>query len=260
MLKYLTICTKRASRLLTFVLLGINLLCLAQKKDALNCPFDFRIKEFNYKNEFATVSSGNMEKTFPYQRFLDSASWWSINTISATFSELKSIQNNNHQQIEDVLHKCLADTLLSRNWVNDLDSMELLLDCSEKYLSYAEARPEYANFFGRVAESWSIHVSQRLGELAVADKSVKQSFKFQYLVQHSSCMMYPPNISQDKIEKLERELSEGNYTHILRRFWYGTSIVFKCIIILPLLLFLVVFFYGCICICQKHFKTKTKTK
>lgn len=222
--------------------------------DVIKCPFDLADKNFDFNSSFKTISPSNINSKFPYHTYIDSASWWNFNTISATFSVLDSIQLVDHALSEIVLRTCLIDTLLKNDRNHNLDSLELLLTYSEKYFSYAEAHPKLAGFFGQVADSWCIYVANQLAEMAKTDKSIKHSFKFKYVAQRSRCLMYPPDISQDKLEKLERDFSEGSYLHILKRYWYGTSPVFIIITALPGLILLLLFLYGCICIIQKHLK------
>lgn len=224
----------------------------AQNGDFVNCPYDLQAKPYDVQNSFHNLNSNNIYVAFPYKSYLDSASWWSFKTIQSTFSELENIRKIDHETVNIVLRNCLVDSLLSKWDYNNIDSLELLLIILEKYQNYAEASPELSNFFNEVADSYGTFVANKLAEVAKIDKSLKATFRFNYVRQHCRCLMYAPNISLDNTEKTIKNLAEGNFSYLWNRFWNATSFIFKLFVFLPALLLLLIFFYGLSLIIHKH--------
>jgi len=187
--------------------------------------------------------------------FIDSASWWNFETVNSTLLLMDSLYKNDTKENERILVSCLTGYLLQNKWQQvGIDSLELLLLVSERYLSFAQVTPKRANFFGEVSDAWCSYVANRLTELSKANSSVKHSFKFQYVAQHSRNLKYQPNISYTNSEKVILNFTEGNFDYLWNRYWKGTSPLFKVVTIIPVFFLFTIFIYGCVCIFQKHFK------
>lgn len=211
--------------LLALACITVQLMSYANNKDILNCSSNLRL--------------------------------WDFQTIKSAFSELEATKID-HNTANKILRDKYVDSLLPKWNCTNVDSLDLLLNIVEKYQSYAETSPELANFFGEVADNYGMYVADKLTELSNNDKEAKSTFRFNYVAQHSRCLMYAPNISLDNSEKVIKNLSEGNLSYLWNRFWNGTSFVFKSLIFLPVFLLLTIFFYGFFLIIKKHLKTKTK--
>jgi hypothetical protein len=235
------------------VLIAFSLsLSFGKANDSEQISFRFELidKAFALNNYLNTVHSSKFCEVF-----IDSASWWNFETINSTLLLMDSFYKNDPKENERILVNCLAGTLLqNKGYNNSIDSLELLLVVSERYMSFAQANRKRANFFGEVSDAWCSYVANQLTELSKANSSLKHSFKFQYVAQHSRNLMYKPNISYTNSEKVILNLTEGNFDYLWNRYWKGTSSLFKAASIIPLLFLFTIFIYGCICIFQKHFK------
>ncbi len=222
----------------------------ANDKEQISFRFELIDKAFVLNNYLNTVPSSKFSEVF-----IDSASWWNFETINSTLLLMDSFYKNDTKENERILVNCLAGTLLqNKGYNNSIDSLELLLVVSERYMSFAQINRKRANFFGEISDAWCSYVANQLTELSKSNSSLKHSFKFQYVAQHSRNLMYPPNISYTNSEKVILNLTEGNFDYLWNRYWKGTSFSVKAVSIIPLFFLFTTFVYGCICIFQKHFK------
>lgn len=244
--------------ILVSVFLALQIVSFAIGEDKINCPFDFQTKSYNIHSTFRHLTADNIKTDFPCQAFLDSASWWSFQTIKSTFAELETVRKIDHNTANEVMRDCMVGTLLSKWNYTNLDSLELLQTVIEKYQSYIDVSPELADFFGEVSDNFGMYVANKLAEIVSNNKEIKSTFRFNYVVQHAKCLMYPPNIGLDNSEKVLLNLSHGNFNYLWDRFWNGTSLFVKSLIFLPTIFLLITYIYGFNLIIQKHFKTKIK--
>jgi hypothetical protein len=178
----------------------------ANDKEQISFRFELIDKAFVLNNYLNTVPSSKFSEVF-----IDSASWWNFETINSTLLLMDSFYKNDTKENERILVNCLAGTLLqNKGYNNSIDSLELLLVVSERYMSFAQINRKRANFFGEISDAWCSYVANQLTELSKSNSSLKHSFKFQYVAQHSRNLMYPPNISYTNSEKVILNLTEGN--------------------------------------------------
>ncbi len=243
---------------ITFLLLGIYFIKVLKidNIDSLANPLPKKCKSSGDYSFLSVVDTGNVKKTFPYDRFIKSANWWCNETVVSSLGYLDSIVPNKAQENEDAVILCLTDSLVSANWNNNnLDSLNALLIVAEKYLAFAETTPQRKFIFKTIANVWVGFVANRLSDLVKHDNKLKYTFKCRYIRAHCTQFGFSPDFGNTSVEKVIINFTEQNWHYLfIERYWYGTSTFFKVITIIPSILLSLLFFYGCICIFQKHYK------
>jgi hypothetical protein len=241
--------------ILFFCIYLINILRI-DNADAFSNPYPTKCKPTPDYSFLSVVNSKDVKKTFPKSEFIKSANWWCNETVVYTLNYLDSINPGKPEENEDALILCLTDSnLLAKSGNDNLDSLCGILTIAEKYLVFAETTPSRKFFFKAVGNAWIGYVSNRLTAIVKQKNSVKYSFKCQYLRSQCLNLGSPPNFGNTTIDKIVIDFSNQKWKYlILDKYWYGTSILFKVVTIIPALLFFSVFLYGCISFYQKYLK------
>lgn len=213
------------------------------------CPFE---PDFQLDRYLIGVNGLNIEQKFPYQTYLDSANWCNIRSITHDL-ELMDAANENVELNRDILAKTLTEVLESKvqNSLRTFnpDSLIFLLQWSARFNNYQELDEKNAQLYRMIYRYWFNLVSNKLGQYAEENASIKYEFKFKYITAFCHSKMFSPPIGNSNGEKIINYFIEQNYAYLFNRFWHGTGIVYK-IVGLCGILFL---FYALWCIYKVHF-------
>jgi hypothetical protein len=213
-----------------------------------------KMKQFSIENYLPDSKSVILEEEFPYRAFIDSASWWNEQTITNTLILLDSNRRNHTEDNEDILISCLSDSLMKYNFHNcSIDSLNMLLNISEKFLAYSEVNPERKFFYKSIANNWISYVTNHLSALVKTENSFKYSFKCRYLRERCVQLGFIPDFGNTSIEKVILNIADSNWHYLfIDRFWNATTLVFKLLIFSIIFVLLIILGYGLVCIFQKH--------
>lgn len=213
-----------------------------------------KMKQFSIEHYISDSKSMELEQEFPYRAFIDSASWWNEQTITNTLVLLDSNRRNHTEDNEDILISCLSDSLMKYNFHNcSIDSLNMLLNISEKFLAYSEANPERKFFYKSIANNWISYVTNQLSALVKTENSFKYSFKCRYLRERCVQLGFIPDFGNTSIEKVILNIADSNWHYLfIDRFWNATTLVFKLLIFSIIFVLLIILGYGLVCIFQKH--------
>jgi len=213
-----------------------------------------KMKQFSVENYLSGSKLAILEEEFPYRAFIDSASWWNAHTITNTLVILDSNRDNHMEGNEDILISCLSDSLIKYNFHDcSIDSLNMLLNLSEKFLAYSEANPERKFFYKSIANNWVSYVTNRLSTLVKTENSFKYSFKCRYLRERCVQLGFIPDFGNTSIEKVILNIADSNWHYLfIDRFWNTTTLVFKLLIFSIIFILIAILVYGSVCIFQKH--------
>lgn len=208
----------------------------------------FEIKQY-LKPEFKK----NITKSFPFNSYIDSADIFNIKNVLNDLDSMDKFNENLR------LNRDLFTTLLTEKLVNKIqnsliiykpDSLIFLLQWADGFYHYQKIDKKNERFYRRVNRFWFNLISNKLGQFAETDPSIKYNIKFKYMVELCRARMFYPPIGNSNTEKVLNYFIEGKYSYLFQRLWFGTDIFFKLIILFGLSFC----FYSLYCIYKINFK------
>jgi hypothetical protein len=135
----------------------------------------------------------------------------------------------------------------------------MLLNLSEKFLAYSEVNPRRKFLYKAIANNWISFVTNSLTNRVKKENSFKYSFKCRFLRERCVQLGSIPDFGNTSIEKIILNVADSNWHYLfIERFWESTSFNFKLLIFTPILILMIIFSYGLVCIFQKHSKKNKK--
>jgi len=242
--------------LLTTGSIAIILLSITNKSYDDDCLFQ-KFPSFSSGNDTISLqklisvdSSKTLEKIFPYQKYLSSDNWKTVSSIRNDLSILDVINKNTVGNINTF---SIALTTKMEIWdTSNLDSLNLLFNWADKFDTKSVFSDKYDILLEAVHDYWLGFISQKLDSLNQSNYAIKFDCKFNYLRMRCCQLKFGCGDRDDNNSKIVRHIIEKNWFYLCNRFWIGTTIFFKTICLILVLLTC----YGYVCIIQKHKKNK----
>jgi hypothetical protein len=208
---------------------------------------------FEIKQYLAPEFKNNITKLFPYNSYVDSADIFNIKNV------LKDLDSMDKFTQDSSLNRDLFTSLLTEKLENKIenslilynpDSLIYLLQWADGFYHFQKVDSKNERFYRRVNRFWFNLISNKLGQFAETDPSIKYNVKFKYMVELCRARMFYPPIGNSNSEKVLNYFLEGKYSYLFQRLWYGTNIFFKFIILFGIGLC----FYSLHCVYKVNFK------
>lgn len=201
-----------------------------------------------------SINMENLKESFPYSIYLDSADWCNVNSIAKTVTNLDSInpeaQSLNREIISIALTQKLEERIKPTFVKYNPDSLISIIQWAEKFNQYQQFDKKNAKLYKVIYKYWINFVANQLGEYYQKEPKHKYDFKFQYVSSICQSKNLTPSVGNTNKEKIVAYVINKEYSYLFSRFWYGTSFVWKLVI----LLFLILTAYSYYCIFKLHFK------
>lgn len=192
--------------------------------------------------------------TFPYDAFLNAASFCNIKHIQHDLNVLDSCFKNSQNIGKEIYVKALTEKLelrISKSFENPkLDSLITLAQWVEKFDCYKDIDETNARTYKIIYRHWMNFLSNHLGQYYETDSDIKYDFKFRYLIAFCQSKKYSPSLGDSMTEKVIANLLDHKWAYLLNRFWNGTGPAFKFATFAGLILTI----YGFVCIFKIHLK------
>ncbi len=192
-------------------------------------------------------------ENFPYKKYLQNLNYTDINAIDRNISELDTLLKNSFLT-QNILSNALTNKTLQYFNTNNLDSLNMLLNLADEYKIYAKFKIQKSSFYVSVYDFWYSYTTKKLNELLEQNLISKFDFKYKYLSQKCSDNGYLKNEGYNLKEKTFINIIDNNWSYLLNRFWFATSIFFKIIVFILFSIFLTVSFLTIKCSINKRKK------
>ncbi len=210
-------------------------------------------KYFDIKSHLTPGFKNNLTKTFPYNVYLDSANIFNIKNVLndlALLDEFTQDSALNRDLFTRLLTEKLGDKIGNSLILYNPDSLIYLLQWADGFYHFQKIDSTNERFYRRVNRYWFNFISNKLGQFAETDPSIKYNVKFKYMVELCRARMFYPPIGNSNTEKVLNYFIEGKYSYLFQRLWFGTDIFFKLIILFGLGFC----FYSLYCIYKINFR------
>ena len=130
------------------------------------------------------------------------------------------------------------------------DSLIMISQWVNEFKVYEKIDNQNGALYGIVYDHWMGFISSQLGRHYDNDSSVKFDFKFKYLQSICESKRFAPAVGMSNVEKVVEYTLGEEYDYLFNRFWNGTGVFIKGIIIILLFTFI----YMLYCTYQYSFK------
>jgi len=250
----------------TFLLLPIWLILVVLFWLAVGVDFDSAIptikpcatkSHFELKYHLDKIELSKLYDEFPYERYLDSASWCDIKMVIKDVESIDQFYEAESKGISTII-EALTSKLESRYQLrHTYYNPDGLIEILQWAMSFKQSSDDYnINKIQRIiSRYWFNFVSIKLAQFAKEKPRLKYDFKFRYLVALCNSYKYSPSIGNSKFEKVVLNFIDSNFCYMFNRFWNSTGLVFKLIVGLLGLFQLCAYW----CVIVVHFRTKRNT-
>ena len=210
-------------------------------------------KKFQLSKHLLGLDSNNVYKNFPYDMYLDSGDIFNINSIRKDLVLIDtSIKSSDKSLSIFLLSTALTNNLqekLSPEFINfNPDRMIQLLRWAEKFDAYSEIDTNNFIFYNSIFISWTSFLQNKMTDYVKENNNIKYNSKFRYINDNLNFCGSIHKPQNSKSEKAIVYFFNSKWSYLFDRFWNATSVTFKLLFLLPLLITL----YGYYCIITKH--------
>ena len=208
---------------------------------------------FNLSKHLTNLNSNNILEKFPYKIYLDSANYDNIDYLKSDLLKLDSLCSDimlNQNVLIIALTEKLDERIKPSFKTYNPDSIISMIQWAEKFNFYADLDKTNSILYKSIYDYWMTFAVKNLDKYYKENSSTKYNFKFKYISNRCKEKKYTGAIGDNNFEKVIYSVIKKDWAYLFDRFWIGTSILYKGIIFLLVLLTL----YGYICIFRFHFK------
>jgi hypothetical protein len=201
---------------------------------------------YNLYNRLRQIDVSNLKETFPYDNYLDSANIYDVNELKKDLSEMDSLNKDIYAN-QEVMSIALTEKLMSRlqsSFVKyNPDSLILMMQWAEKFSAWAEMDEKNSMLFAAVYDYWFNFISNTLAEYYERSYSIKYNYKFRYISDRLKEKQFTTPVRGTWSEKVVTQLVRKNWSYLFNKLWHSTTILYKCIVLLLILMLIFPYFY-----------------
>lgn len=220
------------------------------------------------KFEYIQDSSNNSETTildvckgidsvtyqnFPYKKYVKNINFSDVASVEKDISQLDSLTGDSFIS-QDILSTALTSKIVKDTITYNLDSLNMILIRADNFYIYSKLSKDKSSLFEAVANFWYLYVSRNLSYLAKKQVVNKYNFKYRYLAQRCTDKGFLINEGNSLKEKVVLNIINQKWTYLFNRFWNATSVVFKLVFSIGLLIFVVIFLLIIKCVTKKNYE------
>lgn len=202
---------------------------------------------FTLGRHISHLNESNIEQSFPYKIYVDSADTKNISAIKEDLILMDSFCKNsvlNRKVMWIALTDSMEEKFCKEIPVYNPDALIMQLSWAVKFNHYSDIDKENSQLFKAIYDHWLNFISQKLRDQYREDYFVKYSFKHKYLVSRCEENNYNPNIGTDnKYEKAMDHIINNNWSYLINRIWIATTWIFKSVLFLLMLVTVYSYYY-----------------
>lgn len=240
---------------LKYILYGslfFNVICitifgsLLYKSQDDNLIFDsVNINHFSKYNTFFIENNKikfTVTHSFDENISLHQKNVFSINSLTDLDACLSSLP------IDSILVKYTSDIYLKEK-VNidnfNIDYILMLFEWAEQFKYWAKINWHYQFLFEAISSFWFNEIALILSQQSEVNPQIRNSPKFIFLTEKCAQNDYFVNIPETQLEKVQKNLIRGNWTHLISSAWNDTSFIQRSIFF-SFLVFTLIAYYNLI--------------
>jgi hypothetical protein len=197
-------------------------------------------------SSFKNINQAEIRSSFPYDTYLASSNLWDIKSIRHDLAMMDTV-NKDPMMNQEILSIALTEKLSSKMESTfsryNPDSLISLIQWAGKFEGWSEADEKNSMLFESIHTYWFNFVSNTLAAYYQNDFKVKYNYKFRYACDRLREKHFGTPIRGTYTEKVISHLLQKNWAYLFHKFWYATSPLYKCFIILLFLAILFPYFY-----------------
>ena len=186
------------------------------------------------------IAQDSLLENFPYDKYLDSSNYWSIQPIKENLSCLDTLFESNislnRETLSNAFTRKLAPRFNSYLSTYQPDSLLLLIQWAEKFKYYAEIDPDNDLFYESIYGYWMDTISNKLTRYTIEKPSRKYDFKFKYIRTRCVEQRFSPATKITSSEKAFNNFIYSKWGHLINASWNQTSVMQKIIFVFLIIL------------------------
>lgn len=195
----------------------------------------------------SATDSLDFKASFPYSKYLDEASLYDILSLRSDLQAMDSIHKNDEMLNQEILSIALTEKLEERIQSSyntyQPDTLIRLLQWAEKFNAYSLIDEPRATLYQVIYNHWLNVISNALQGYYEKDPSVKYNYKFRYLCDRLKEQQYSTPVKGTYFEKIIYQLIQKNGSYLFNKFWHATSIAYKLLVLLLVLIVIFPYIY-----------------
>lgn len=172
----------------------------------------------------------NIYETFPYRQYLDSANIRSIGAIKNDLQLLDSLTHqpgSNRQTLSHALTEIRGRQMAPQLTGYHPDALLSLIQWAEPFYYYAQLDPVNDLFYQSIYTYWLSFVTDKLAESSRQQSSLRNDFRFQYLVARCNEKKFSTAVKIPSYQKVLENVLYSNYGHLINATWNQSSWLLK---------------------------------
>lgn len=197
-------------------------------------------KNYNLYEKLSKISPKKIFYEFNYSDFLENGDYCDFKSLQSTINIFDSTYNDYFTITEPILYYALADSLIKkeRNSINtnNLDYLISRLNWISGFRYYSEMSVRNRDLYESIHGAWLSKISNEIIKSIDKDKNLLFNYKVKHILSLCKAEGYIIPIKISNSYKVIDNLINGNYSYILKRFWYSTSLFLKLLVFVPIVI------------------------
>jgi hypothetical protein len=169
---------------------------------------------------------------------IDSIDFTNENSLITLIKKMDSLYpNQNNQRTLSYYYTDSLSKKLSNNFLEyEPNYLNAILNWAFNFKNSAKHHRNFEPSLTVISDFWISKVNNCLHSVTLIDDNVKYTFKHKYLVQVCKSLNSNVDINITNTEKIINNILEKKWSYLLKRFYSGTSFLFKFSILLIILI------------------------
>jgi hypothetical protein len=201
---------------------------------------------YDLLSRLKTSDASHLKDNFPYKDYLDSGNFHDAISLQRDLGSMNSVTHD-EMLSQEVLSIALTEKLLDRVKPSfekyNPDSLIRLLQWSEKFNAWSEMDEKNSLFYKAVYDYWCNFISNTLAEYYEVSYAVKYNYKFRYLSDRLREKQYNTPVRGTWSEKVITQMIRKNWSYLFNKFWHSTTLLYKSLVFLLILILIFPYFY-----------------
>lgn len=216
---------------------------------------DFKVSKKSMNGDKIDIASiikvdNNGNRKILSKMYLASDNWKSVLGINTDLNNLVKLYPDSFGNYELIVNALTIEAISLNS--NNLDSLYNRMIWAEELKTYSISGEKNTLVFTAISDYWMDFISNRLNEINKQDHWIKYEYRFRFLKTRLSHFNYFIGQGNSNFEKAILYFIDNRWIYLADRFYHGTSIVLKIVLIFSFLITVYAYF----CLIQKHFFNK----
>ncbi len=213
---------------------------------------DFKVSKMSVNGDKIDIASivqmdNNGNRKVLSKIYLASNNWKSVDGINNDLNKLIKFYPDSFGNFELIVNALTIEAINLNS--SNLDSLYVRMIWAEELKTYSISGENNSVVFTAISDYWMDFISNKLNELNKQDHWIKYEYRFRFLKTRLSHFNYFIGQGNSNFEKAILYFIDNRWVYLADRFYHGTSMVLKIVLIFSILITVYAYF----CLAQKHF-------